>query len=90
MVKASLADNDPLQKLVLTRSPHLASKLRRYTCSLIEAQISTTGVASETFLPDAEDEIQEGDTIFSIRNTQLPLVCTFDWFLGLLENTVRL
>lgn len=90
MVKASLADNAPNQKLVLTRSPHLASKLRRYTCSLIESQISTTGLAGKNFLLDAEDEVQEGDTIFSIRSAQLPLVCTFDWFLGLLENTVRL
>lgn len=39
---------------------------------------------------DAENEIQKTDTISSFKDSPLPLVCTFDWFLGLLENTVRL
>lgn len=94
MVKARLADDDQLQKLLLTRSRHLASKLRKFTKSLFESQIPSEIVAgfltNEEILLDAEDEMQETDTIFSVRNPPLPLTCTFDWFLSLLENTVRL
>lgn len=94
MVKARLADDHQLQKLLLTRSPHLASKLKKFTKSLFESQMPTELAAgflnNKDISLDAEDEMQETDTIFSVRNPPLPLACTFDWFLGLLENTVRL
>lgn len=41
-------------------------------------------------LLDADAEMLETDTIFSARSASFPLICTFDWFLGLLENTIRL
>lgn len=94
MVKARLTINDSYQKLLLTRSPHLAEKLRRYTGSLLESQPSlkslTGSLAGGRKLLVADDELQETDTILAVRNHHLPLICTFDWFLGLLENTVRL
>ena len=81
-------------KLLLTRSPHLANKLRSYTRSLFESQLPTEILRRllvvEESLLDAENEIQKTDTISSFKDSPLPLVCTFDWFLGLLENTVRL
>lgn len=41
-------------------------------------------------LPDAEDDLQVTDSIFSVTNAPLPLVCTFDRFLSLMENTIKL
>lgn len=95
MVESRLADDYSFEKLLLTRSPHLSSKLETFTRSLFKSQVSTeessTGyLAEEKTLLDAEAEMQETDTIFSARNASFPLICTFDWFLGLLENTIRL
>lgn len=93
LFKSKFTDDDPRQKLLLTRSPHLAAKLRSYTESLFEPELSSESLKElsvERNLQDAEDDVQATDTIFSFTGTPLPLVCTFDWFLGLLENTVRL
>lgn len=94
MVESRLADDYSLEKLLLTRSPHLSSKLTTFTRSLFASQISTESStaywAKGKTLLDAEAEMQETDTIFSARTASFPLICTFDWFLGLLENTIRL
>jgi hypothetical protein len=78
----------------LTRSSFLKDKLRTYTKKLIETLTSQSLNLDQ--LPEDEhsfldmEEDLAGDTVFALNDEVFPLICTFDQFLKILENTVRL
>jgi hypothetical protein len=81
-------------QVLLTRSNFLTDKLRAYTKKLIETLTSKSLNLEQ--LPDDEDSFLDtdgkdlaGDTVFTLSDGNFPLVCTFDQFLRILENTVR-
>ena len=80
--------------MLLTRSSFLAEKLQAYTRRLIDT-LSTKPLDSE-FLESEEhlllttiDEDFESSSVLSLRDQSFPLVCTFEQFLSILENTVN-
>jgi hypothetical protein len=65
-----------------------------YTKRLISTQHSKTDARadeSEDFLyPTEQDDDREvNDTVFSLKEGNFPLVCSFGHFMKLLENTAR-
>ncbi|KAJ5822742.1 Tetratricopeptide-like helical [Penicillium robsamsonii] len=84
--KARQSDSDEQQarQLLLTRSSYLASKLQTYAKSLIDAQ-------SQALLTEEDvDSDLKPTSFFALKDWHFPVVCTYDEFLGLLENTIRL
>ena len=82
------------RQLLLTRSTELATKLKDYINRLMRTLAANTidqSVQQERDfpLPDAEDDDDRCDTVFQLQNDSFPLVCTFDRFLQLLENTIK-
>lgn len=79
--------------MLLTRSSVLSNKLEAYTKRLIATQLNTPSSTIDNnedmlhFI--AQDDREVNDTIFSIKDEDFPLVCTFNHFVKLLENTVR-
>ena len=83
-----------LVQVLLTRSSLLTDKLRAYTKKLIET-LTSKSLKLEP-LPEDEDSFLDaggkhlvGDTVFTLNGESFPLICTFDQFLRILENTVR-
>lgn len=82
------------QQVLLTRSSFLADKLRVYICKLIE---SLTSESPKQKISQGDDDslgnlaVDSRPTIsaLNLSDDDFPLVCTFDDFLELLENTVR-
>ncbi|KAJ5375537.1 DNA helicase UvrD-like C-terminal, partial [Penicillium concentricum] len=84
--KARQSDSNEQQarQLLLTRSSYLASKLQTYAKSLIDAQSKA---------PSTEEDVDSDlkpTSFFALKNWHFPVVCTYDEFLGLLENTIRM
>ena len=82
------------RQLLLTRSTELATKLKDYIDRLmrtLEASTIDQGEQQERdfLLPDVEDDDNRCDTVFGLQKDSFPLVCTFDRFLQLLENTIK-
>ena len=82
------------RQLLLTRSNELANKLKDYISRLMRTLAASSADEGEQqerelSLADAEDDEDQRDTIFELRDGSFPLVCTFDQFLELLENTIR-
>ncbi|KAL8732005.1 MAG: hypothetical protein Q9181_004094 [Wetmoreana brouardii] len=82
------------RQLLLTRSDELAGKLKDYINRLMKTLAASSADEGEQQerqlpLPDAEDDKDQCDTIFELQDGSFPLVCTFDQFLELLENTIR-
>lgn len=82
------------RQLLLTRSNELANKLKDYINRLMRTLATNSADEGEQQerelpLPDAEDDEDQCDTIFELQDGSFPLVCTFDKFLELLENTIR-
>jgi len=81
-------------QVLLTRSSFLSDKLRAYTKKLIETLTSKSlnleqlPEDEEPFLDTGEEDLS-GDTVFTLSDENFPLICTFDQFLRILENTVR-
>jgi len=79
---------------LLTRSTGLAQKLKLYTKRLINSCLE---VVEEIPSPGEEDYINsssdsEEDTtrdLLSLEDGDFPLVCTFSYFLRLLENSLK-
>ncbi|KXG50377.1 Tetratricopeptide-like helical [Penicillium griseofulvum] len=84
--KASQSGSDEQQarQLLLTRSSYLASKLQTYAKSLIDAQSKTLSTGEDV------DSDLKPTSFFALKNWHFPVVCTYDEFLGLLENTIRM
>lgn len=81
-------------QVLLTRSPYLASKLNSYTRSLIKSQVPNSPAGNflnknETLSDAADMTIDTKMTLFS-PEMRFPLVCTFDQFLTILRNTIKL
>lgn len=88
-----MTDDDFEPQLLLTRSKELANKLKRYTQRLIDTRLGTIG---ENSTSHNEQEIAgegaEAHTtleLLALREEEFPLVCTFDYFLRLVENSIR-
>ena len=87
-------DEKPIQQVLLTRSSHLAEKLRFYANELIRT-LDMSSQANNVELKVAESKHQniEGvataETALTLPEQSFPLICTFDCFLQILENTVR-
>jgi hypothetical protein len=81
-------------QLLLTRSTGLAHKLKLYTKRLINSRLE---VFEQIPSPGDEDYINtsansEEDTtqdLLSLKDGDFPLVCTFNYFLQLLENSLK-
>ena len=83
------------RQLLLTRSNELASKLRVYIGRLIRTLAVTSAERAEQqdgepLVPDGEDDDSLCSSIFQMQASSFPFVCTFEQFLGLLENTFRI
>lgn len=81
-------------QILLTRSSYLASKLNSYTRSLIKSQVPNSPLGDFSYkneiLSDPGDiSIDTKMTLFS-PEIRFPLVCTFDQFLTILQNTIKL
>ena len=79
-------------QILLTRSGFLADKLNSYTRRLIET-LSSNPVnldplrqSEYTFAVPAEED-SANNTVLTLRDESFPLVCTWESFLGILENT---
>ncbi|CAG8896595.1 unnamed protein product [Penicillium egyptiacum] len=82
--RQSASDGQQARQLLLTRSSYLASKLQTYAKSLIDAQSKA---------PPTEEDVDSDlkpTSFFALKNCHFPVVCTYDEFLGLLENTFRM
>jgi hypothetical protein len=79
--------------VLLTRSSILTDKLRAYTKKLIETLTSKSlnleQLSEEGSFLDTEGDDLAGDTVFTLSDDSFPLICTFDQFLRVLENTVQ-
>lgn len=86
------ADKNAEFQLFLTRSKDVAQTLKLYTKRLINTRL---GIIAEDQSGDCDNSIpkeSEEETtkdLFSLDQEDFPLVCTFDYFLRLLENLVR-
>ena len=78
----------------MTRSSHLADKLRHYTRKLLHTALSNAASLEQMNDGDlGEERIDEADkslekTVLELKNSSFPLVCTFEAILRLLENTI--
>ncbi len=82
------------RQLLLTRSSELATKLKDYISRLMRTLTANTVDQGEQQerefpLPVVEVDDDRCDTVFKLQNDSFPLVCTFDRFLQLLENTIE-
>ena len=87
-------DEKPIRQVLLTRSSQLAQKLQSYTSQLIRTlDIPSEHVLVATNLQQTGHQKSEGDiivdTALTLREQSFPLICTFDCFLQILENTVK-
>lgn len=73
-------------QLLLTRSPYLAAKLQAYAKSLIDTQARAVQLPRPA---ESSDQGLNSDSFFTLNDGNFPFVCTYDEFLGLLENTFR-
>lgn len=80
-------------QVLLTRSSVLSDKLELYTKRLIATHVkdaqSTADDDEDPPKSVAHDGREVNDTVFSIEDKDFPLVCSFDYFMQLLENTAK-
>jgi len=82
------------KQVLLTRSSFLADKLRAYVRRLIET-LTSKSLNLEVLQEDDDplmsfaEGTRTNDSALTLSDDSYPLVCTFDRFLELLENTVR-
>ncbi|CUS08892.1 unnamed protein product [Tuber aestivum] len=80
----------PLRQVLLTRSKRLVSKLRDNTDGLIEAKLGERKRATEGNYVNSDDFDDNTRKQFSsLTDADFPLVCTFDYLLRLIENSIR-
>jgi len=71
---------------------YLAEKLKSYTRRLIDTLLSKSSALDslkeeEHVFSKAVEEDRDDDSVLALKDSSFPLVCTFDRFLQLLENT---
>lgn len=80
-------------KVLLTRSPYLAAKLKGYLEALFETQVSQgtpdNAVWKGKTLQAADSTPEDTQTILSTHGERFPLICTVEQFLTLLENSMK-
>lgn len=84
----------PRKQVLLTRSSFLVDKLRVYVCKLIEGLASEplklkTGQEDDAPLGRSTVDLDTTSSALDLSDDDFPLICTFEDFLELLENTVR-
>jgi hypothetical protein len=99
MKRIMVTDDSNEFQLLLTRSSRLAKKLKDYTQRLIDTRLlidTPLGITDGDSVPGggqrANPDHEEERTIrdlFSLKEEAFPLVCTFDHFLRLVENSIR-
>lgn len=80
--------------MLLTRSRNLAQKLKIYTKRLINTKMGRVDTGPQDGEDDSagsRDDSEEStdQTLLALDEEDFPLVCTFSYFLILLENTIR-
>lgn len=80
--------------MLLTRSRDLAQKLKIYTKRLINTKMRRVNTGPQDAEDDSvgsRDDSEEStvQTLLALDEEDFPLVCTFSYFLILLENTIR-
>jgi hypothetical protein len=79
--------------LLLTRSKKLAQKLKANAKGLIDAKLGVTSdlVESEdTTVDNYDDSPEDTESDFlALNDDDFPQVCTFNYFIRLIENTIR-
>ena len=76
-------------QILLTRSPFLADKLQSYTRRLIQTLLSKSDSLQLSELASSisvEEDLRKR-TVFSLSDASFPLICTWEDFLTMLENT---
>ena len=81
-------DERPIKQVLLTRSSLLSDKLRTYTKGLIKTQISKPD-GEEPVVADFKTTEALENGVLNLTQESYPLICTFDQFLRLIENTVK-
>ncbi len=80
-------------EVLLTRSPYLAAKLKNYIRTLFQAQVQQDSphdvVAEEKLLQTPADTLDDTETIVTLQEEPLPLICTLEQFLTMLENHLK-
>jgi hypothetical protein len=95
LVSSSDGSDDTITiQLLLTRSNELVQKLKRYTTRLINTRLGKidSETPPEQDQSTTQDEDKEENTtkdLLSLKDEDFPLVCTFNHFLRLLENSIR-
>ncbi|CUS07545.1 unnamed protein product [Tuber aestivum] len=87
---SSRKNGEPLRQVLLTKSKRLASKLRTNTGGLIEAKLGEMNEPAEGNCGkngDFDDNTKQ--QFSSLGDADFPLVCTFDYLLSLIENSIR-
>ncbi|KAL0640852.1 hypothetical protein Q9L58_000159 [Maublancomyces gigas] len=84
-----------VRQLLLTRSRNLAQKLKIYTKRLINTKMGRVNTGPQDGEDDSagsRDDSEEStdQTLLALDEEDFPLVCTFSYFLILLENTIRI
>ncbi|PWW79107.1 hypothetical protein C7212DRAFT_340031 [Tuber magnatum] len=76
----------PLRQVLLTKSKRLVEKLRVNTSGLLEAKLGKRERPTNA-IDDFDDNTRK--TFSSLTDADFPLVCTFDYLLRLIENSIR-
>ena len=93
LAREAMCIDKPLRQILLTRSNFLAKKLKDYTSRLIQSLSSKSmdmmqNPDGNDPLTSKEDEDSINTTVLDLKDQHFPLVCTFDQFLTILDNTV--
>ena len=91
---SKVTEGKPIRQVLLTRSSHLAQKLQSYTFQLIKTlDMQSKQTATPTTMQAIGQQEKEGsvvvETAFTLQDDSFPVICTFDYFLQILENTVK-
>ncbi|KAF8421382.1 hypothetical protein EV426DRAFT_718708 [Tirmania nivea] len=80
-----------LRQVLLTRSEPLSRKLRLELRRLIKTQLVGAAAAEDDSRQDRAGDEENAVTLslFSLQPEDFPLVCTFKYFMALLENTIK-
>ncbi|RPB01643.1 P-loop containing nucleoside triphosphate hydrolase protein [Choiromyces venosus 120613-1] len=83
---SSKENGEPLKQVLLTKSEILAGKLRDNTDGLIEARV---GKRQRHYGVGVDGDENTRKQYLSLTDEDFPLVCTFDYLLKLMENSIR-
>lgn len=92
LARRRVKDEKPKRQILVTRSSFLADRIRAYTLRLIAtpgSKSSNDGFEQDMASNPTTDETKSiQNTVLALSDESFPLVCTFDDFLELLENSI--